>query len=278
MSGANLLTVGRGDSSTNDSRRFTGSDLRIRTRTRIGCVMARPARGISFPDTNGTGATTRRLRISVGRLAELVMDAVQARFPEHASPEAQAARRNIDALLRHFHETGTRRNGRLVDGEAWLIAAIREHALFPFGGIVVRLLATRERISLPPTKPATRLSCLDAPPPPVPRRPRELANALAPLLRWAMDLRFVDPYFDANVEAFFEPMREFCGPLKIVAASAVFEFRFTSPLVAGTLTNRPEFTVTASQKTHWQPLDLGVRTSYQAHSFAGRHASGHCLG
>ena len=38
------------------------------------------------------------------------MDAVQARFPEHASPEAQAARRNIDALLRHFHETGTRRN------------------------------------------------------------------------------------------------------------------------------------------------------------------------
>ena len=162
-------------------------------------------RRAAYPFRSQMGLGQRRVACAFPSAAwrRLVMDAVQARFPEHASPEAQAARRNIDALLRHFHETGTRRNGRLVDGEAWLIAAIREHALFPFGGIVVRASATRE----PYLVAADQISDEDfpawtPPAPPVPRRPMDLANALAPLLRWAMDLRFVDPYFDANVEAF----------------------------------------------------------------------------
>lgn len=47
------------------------------------------------------------------------------------------------------------------------------------------------------------------PAPPVVRRPRELANALAPILRSARQLRFVDPYFDAEDASFLEPMKEY---------------------------------------------------------------------
>jgi hypothetical protein len=41
------------------------------------------------------------------------------------------------------------------------------------------------------------------------RQPRELANALAPQLRCATKLHFVDPYFDAADASFFEPMKEY---------------------------------------------------------------------
>ena len=142
--------------------------------------------------------------------SKLVMGAVQACFPDPNAADAQQARKNIEVLLRHLQQTGTRRNGRLADREAWVIAATSEHAAFPFGGIVVRTSATRQPYLVAADQIADEVFPAWTPPaPPVARRPRELANALAPVLRCATQLRFVDPYFDADVAAFFDPMREY---------------------------------------------------------------------
>ena len=140
----------------------------------------------------------------------LVMNALQASFADPKSPEAQSARKNIEVLLRHIQETGTRRRGRLMDGESWLDAAMREHHEFPFGGIVVR----SSSVATPYLVVAERMHeqefpAWTPPAPPVLRRPRELADALAPILRCATKLHFVDPYFDAADETFFAPMREY---------------------------------------------------------------------
>jgi hypothetical protein len=140
----------------------------------------------------------------------LVIDALQAAFPDPANPDGQRARKNIEILLRHLHETGTRRQGRLTDRESWLEAAQREHNAFPFGGIVVRASASRERFLVVAEELAHEdFPAWDPSAPPVPRRPEDLANALAPLLRCATQVRFVDPFFDPGVEAFFAPMREY---------------------------------------------------------------------
>ncbi|MCP3143427.1 hypothetical protein [Pyxidicoccus xibeiensis] len=142
--------------------------------------------------------------------AKLVMGALQASFAEGGAAEAQRARKNLEVLLRHLQQSGTKRSGRLAEGESWLEAATREHSQYPFGGIVVRTSTRTE----PYLVVAERLGEEDfpawtPPAPPVMRHPRELANALAPVLRCARQLRFVDPYFDVEVAAFFEPMREY---------------------------------------------------------------------
>jgi len=169
-------------------------------------------RRVAYPFLSQIGPGQRRVACAFPSASwrNLVMDAVRAKFPEPMYSESQTARRNVDALLRHLHETGTRRNGRIGEGESWLIAAIREHGYFPFGGIVVRTSATRE----PYLVVADRVGEEDfpawtPPAPPVARRPGDLANALAPILRCAAQLRFVDPHFDAGVDAFLEPMRAY---------------------------------------------------------------------
>jgi hypothetical protein len=141
----------------------------------------------------------------------LVFNAFAVLFPRDDSPAWQAAKRNLEILLRHLSETGTARTGRLEKGESWLDAAVREHRAYPFGGILVRSAPMR----------ASYLAAADQlgddgfnavwhkPSPPVPRRPAELAQALAPLLRCCSEVRFIDPYFDAGVGDFFEPMRHF---------------------------------------------------------------------
>lgn len=141
---------------------------------------------------------------------QLVMNAFQANHLDPASPHAHRARQNIQILLRHLEEISTRRNGKLADGETWLNAATREHKKFPFGGIVVCTSAA----STPHIVAADRLAEQDhpawtPPAPPVVRQPKELAKALGPVLRSAAQLRFVDPYFDADDSTFFEPMKEY---------------------------------------------------------------------
>ena len=59
--------------------------------------------------------------------AKLVVRAFQTIFSGEESPQTQRARKNIEVLLRHLQEAGTRRSGRLGDGEPWLAAAAREH-------------------------------------------------------------------------------------------------------------------------------------------------------
>src|SRR5437016_5577030 len=140
----------------------------------------------------------------------LVVGALRALFPEGESPKWQTAKRNIGALLQHLHETGTSRAGRIREGETWLSAAEREHAEFPFGGIIVRSSIQRRGYLVVADQLGLEECAAWTPPaPPVLRQPRELAEALAPLLRCARCIRFVDPYFDAADDTYFDPMREF---------------------------------------------------------------------
>lgn len=158
----------------------------------------------------GPGLPRVACSFPVSTWKRLVVDALRALFPDSESAEWQTAQKNIEVLVRHFEETGTARKGAIPHGETWLAAAQREHGQFPFGGIIVRSAPQRRTYLIE----ADRFGAEDFPAwtpsmPPVQRQPKELANALAPLLRSARGLHFVDPYFDASVPSFFEPMREY---------------------------------------------------------------------
>ena len=138
---------------------------------------------------------------------KMVMNALRELVPPSEGARFQAARKNLDILLRHLKEIGTQRNGRMQDGQKWLDAALAEHAAFPFGGILVWSLASAG----PEVVVADRLGehefpAWTPPAPPVARTARDLATAMAPLLRCASELRFVDPYFDAEDSTFYDPM------------------------------------------------------------------------
>lgn len=169
-------------------------------------------RRVAYPVLCQMGLGHRRVPCAFPSAAwkKLVMSAFQSNISEASPPAMQKARKNIEILLKHLHEISTRRNGKLEEGETWLNAATREHAAFPFGGIVVGTTDSNE----PPFVAADQLSEQDypawtPPAPPVVRQPKELASALGPLLRSATQLRFVDPYFNANDESFFEPLKEY---------------------------------------------------------------------
>ncbi|MBI1945022.1 MAG: hypothetical protein HYS27_04960 [Deltaproteobacteria bacterium] len=169
-------------------------------------------RSVAYPFLCQLGRGHRKVPCTfpAARWKSLVIEAFQASSPPQNSPAGQAARKAIEVLLRHLDEVSTRRNGRIADAESWLTAACNEHGEFPFGGILVRnsgethaALVCADRIGeveFPAWNPAA---------PPVLRTAIGLATALAPLLRSASQLRFVDPYFDAEDASFFEPMREY---------------------------------------------------------------------
>ncbi|MFO7566260.1 MAG: hypothetical protein R6X02_26695 [Enhygromyxa sp.] len=137
---------------------------------------------------------------------KLVIAAAEARHGQDRV-KWQTTKKHLEVLLRRLKETGTRRNGRLGKEETWIAAAKREHAEFPFGGILVRSTTSAE----PYVVAADRLheqtkTCWHCAPVPVLRKSAELAALLAPLLRSATQIRFVDPYFDAAVPEFRDPM------------------------------------------------------------------------
>lgn len=139
-----------------------------------------------------------------------VFGALDAQFPEGKNAKWQSAHKRIEILLKHLRETGSSRQARADPQVAWLTAAEKEHAEFPFRGIVVRS-GERSKNHLVIASEFGEVECpvWDCDPPPVTRQAVELANALVPVLRCATDLRFVDPFFDAGVVDFFEPMRLF---------------------------------------------------------------------
>jgi hypothetical protein len=169
-------------------------------------------RRVAYPILCQMGLGQRRVPCSFPFAAwnNLVMSAFRSIAPEAGTAAFQQARKNIEVLLRHLHETSTRRNGKLNDGETWLDAALREHGEFPFGGILVRTFDARHDDVVA----ADRISETDFPAwsptaPPTLRDPEALARALAPVLRSPTELRFIDPYFDAADLSFFEPMRKY---------------------------------------------------------------------
>lgn len=140
----------------------------------------------------------------------MVVEALRAIFPDPESLEWQNAKKSIEVLLRHLQEIGTSRKGGVASSETWLAAAQREHGHFPFGGIIVRSAPQRRAYLIEANRFGEEdFPAWNPPAPPVQRQPKQLASALAPLLRSARGLHFVDPYFDANVPAFFDPMREY---------------------------------------------------------------------
>jgi len=169
-------------------------------------------RSVAYPVLCQMGRGLRRVPCAFPAAAwkTLVTRALQETVPGTDTAEGQRARKNIEILLRHLHEIGTRRNGRLGEGEPWLEAALREHDVFPFGGILVRSSTAAHPALIATDRMAEQTSrAWDPPAAPVARQPKELARALAPLLRCATQLRFVDPYFDAEDPSFFEPMKEY---------------------------------------------------------------------
>lgn len=122
----------------------------------------------------------------------------------------QSTKKHLEVLLQHLKATGTRRNGRIHGQETWLAAAKREHEEFPFGGILVRSCTNAEsHIVLADRLYEQENTTWNCAPVPVLRTSEDLAAALAPLLRSAAQVRFVDPYFDATVPDFREPMIEY---------------------------------------------------------------------
>lgn len=142
---------------------------------------------------------------------QLVIKALKVLFPNSGSVDWQNAKKNVEVLVRHLEEGGTARKGNQAHDETWIAAAQKEQGRFPFsGGVIVRAAPQTRSYFIE----ADHFGEKDVPAwnPPVTRiarQPKDLADALAPLLRAARKLRFVDPHFDAGVKEYFEPMREY---------------------------------------------------------------------
>ncbi|MDI3289762.1 hypothetical protein [Polyangium sp. 15x6] len=132
-----------------------------------------------------------------------VVEVLEATFVGRSEPEKQAARKRLDALLSHFRPISERR-GALAT--TWRQDILAEHREYPFAALLGH--ATPR-----PTAPIVIAEDLDEqhpawilPTPPTPRRAAEFAKALRPMLRFARDIRFVDPYFDPEKDNFSEPL------------------------------------------------------------------------
>lgn len=138
------------------------------------------------------------------------MKAAEESVPAGDGVKLQSVRKKMEILLRHLLQIGTRRNGRLGDRGTWLSAVMQEHSEFPFGGILVRTTDVENSYVIGAEGLAER-ECLtwNPPAPPILRQPKDLAMAMAPLLRSATQIRFVDPYFDSDLPEYFEPMKEY---------------------------------------------------------------------
>ena len=167
---------------------------------------------VAYPFVSQMGPGYPRVACAFPEAAwkNLVIGSLRELFPDGQSPRWQTAKRNIEVLLRHLHETGTTRTGKVRDGESWFVAVEREHAAYPFGGVLVKSsVARRPFLVVADQLGVEDFAAWTPAAPSVLRQPRELAEALAPLLRCATGLRFVDPYFDAADPTFRDPMREF---------------------------------------------------------------------
>jgi len=165
-----------------------------------------------YPVRSQMGLGTRRVPCIFPSASwkKLVMGALQKSIPEEEMARWQSARKKMDILLQHLHQNAARRSGRCAETESWLDAAVREHEEFPFGGILVGTTGLVHTHVVAVDKLADDEHPAWSPPaPPVVRQALQLAAALAPLLRSAHELRFVDPYFDADDPTFFEPMKAY---------------------------------------------------------------------
>ena len=137
-----------------------------------------------------------------------VWDAFEADFGESASP---VDRNRMVKLLKQITKPVTRRPDCIWDAaHCWLTNAESEHIRKPFHAILARnnphsnVNVMRESKFLEHTE-----GDQDLPTGSVPRNAEEMANRVAPMLRCATKIRFVDPNFRANKKRFRDPLAAF---------------------------------------------------------------------
>ena len=140
---------------------------------------------------------------------KLVWDAFEADFGKTASP---VDRSRMGKLLKQITKPVAKRPGRIWEAtHDWLTNAENEHTRKPFHAILARnnprgnTGVLRESEVLEGTAKGW-----DAPgTATVPRNAEEMAKSVAPMLRCATKILFVDPYFRANEERFRKPLTAF---------------------------------------------------------------------
>ena len=133
--------------------------------------------------------------------------------------EKEKARGRIEELIKQFAIPMTRRSGLPDDDPHWLVNAEKEHERKPFHAILAHdnprqntnvmleddvLDRKAERWDAPSTRS-------------IPRTAEDMAACIAPLLRCATKILFVDPHFRATEERFRKPLAAF---LRIVDTRA----------------------------------------------------------
>lgn len=130
-----------------------------------------------------------------------------------AGPHAsnQSAEMRLNALLTDLTQTIVKRHSTFEEIPVWLERAEAEHAQRPFHALVSRENPRRNEKVIPATKLINEghpcWSIADTPP--TPRDARELATAVATILRTCQHIVFIDPYFDPQKPRFMEPMAAF---------------------------------------------------------------------
>lgn len=140
---------------------------------------------------------------------KLVWDAFETDFGKTASP---VDRSRMGKLLKQITKPVVKRPGCLWDAtHDWLTNSESEHTRKPFHVILARnnprhhISVVRESEVLEDTS-----ESWDAPSTvTVPRNAEEMANCVAPMLRCATKILFVDPNFRANRERFRNPLAAF---------------------------------------------------------------------
>jgi hypothetical protein len=146
-----------------------------------------------------------------GRLVSRYPKDWKARVWHAFNTTDQNAKKRLDALLIVLTSRMIARGSRYDGNRPWLDNAVTEHARARFhailartkpGGIKEALAAdSLDEESEPLWKVETGI--------PVPREPKELASAVAPMLRCASEIVFVDPHFDPTLRRFVRTLEAF---------------------------------------------------------------------
>ena len=157
------------------------------------------------------------------RWNELVWEAFNRDFRETASTADVTRMKN---LLKKIMKPVAKRPGRIWDAtHDWLTNAENEHSRKPFHAILAHNNPRNNTIVVPESEVMEDTAeRWDAPGTmTVPRTAEEMANCIAPMLRCATKIRFVDPNFRANRERFRKPLAAFLQSVDTQTSEIAFE-------------------------------------------------------
>lgn len=160
---------------------------------------------------------------SADKWRQLVLRALDDAF-QHSEPQEgacavcakkQGARKRVDALLGYLRKEMVERKGAMPG--TWRDGVVREHGVRRFQGILA--------VSGPPPPLCAddideSTAVWNPPAPATPRQVADLLRALEPVLRFCSEVRVVDPYIDASLSEFAEPLSALMGAVQQRAAPA----------------------------------------------------------